>query len=261
MIDSKNLPDNIETLKAMILASHAQIVCKDALIERKEDRIQCLEKLVSDFKRALFGARSEKVAPEQYDLALEDIETAMAAIHAEDDAENVPSTKVDRKRKTNRGSLPKHLPRIEVVIEPEETICSCGTERHVIGEDVSERLDVIPAQFRVIVTRRPKYGCRSCEDGIVQAPAPASLIAGGMPTEATVAHVLVSKYADHLPLYRQAQIYSRQGINLDRSTLAAWVGKAAYELKPVFDCLIQNLKQSSKLHMPSQQIAMQSPAG
>jgi len=249
MIDPKKLPDDVASLKAMILASHAEITGKDALIERKEDHIQRLEKLIADFKRALFGARSEKVAPEQYDLALEDIETAMASIHAEDDAENVSAARGDRKRKTNRGSLPKHLPRIEVVIEPEETICSCGTERHVIGEDTSERLDIIPAQFRVIVTRRPKYACRSCEDGIVQAPAPASLIAGGMPTEATVAHVLVSKYADHLPLYRQAQIYSRQGVDLDRSTLAAWVGKAAYELKPVFDCLIQNLRQSSKLFM------------
>jgi len=155
MIDPKNLPDDVASLKAMILASHDEITGKDALIERKEDHIQRLEKLVADFKRALFGARSEKVALEQYDLALEDIETAMASIHAEDDAENVSPTKADRKRKTNRGSLPKHLPRIEVVNEPEETICSCGTERHVIGEDVSERLDIIPAQFRVIVTRRP----------------------------------------------------------------------------------------------------------
>ena len=121
--------------------------------------------------------------------------------------------------------------------------------RHVIGEDVSERLDIIPAQFRVIVTRRPKYACRSCEDGIVQAPAPTRLIPSGLPTEATVAHVLVSKYADHIPLYRQAQIYSRQGIDLDRSTLAAWVGKAAFELKPVFDALITDLKRSTKLFM------------
>ncbi len=251
MIDPKNLPDDVEALKAMILASHAEIVGKDALIECKEDRIQQLEKLVVDFQRALFGARSEKVAPEQYDLALEDIETAMAAIHAEDDAENLSTTtpSTTGKRKTNRGALPKHLPRIEEIIEPEETICSCGAERHVIGEDVSERLDIIPAQFLVIVTRRPKYACRSCENGIVQAPAPTSLIPGGMPTEATVAHILVSKYADHLPLYRQAQIYSRSGVDLDRSTLAAWVGKAAYELAPVFDCLIQNLKQSSKLFM------------
>ena len=119
----------------------------------------------------------------------------------------------------------------------------------VLEPMASERLDVIPAQFRVIVTRRPKYACRSCSNGIVQAPAPAHLIPGGMPTEVTVAHVLVSKYADHLPLYRQAQIYSRQGIELDRSTLAAWVGKAAHELKPVFTALIADLKRSQKLFM------------
>ena len=215
MIDPENLPDDVAALKAIILASHTEISGKDALIERKEGRIQRLEKLVTDFKRALFGARSEKVNPEQYDLALEDIETAMAAIHAEDDAENLSTTTPQRKRKTNRGALPKHLPHIEEIIDPEETICSCGGERHVIGEDVSERLDIIPAQFRVMVTRRPKYACRLCEDGIVQASAPANLVPGGMPTDATVAHILVSKYADHLLLYRQAQIYSRSGPILD----------------------------------------------
>ena len=240
----------------MILASQAEIADRnavvanrDAIIERKEDRIQRLEKLVADFKRALFGARSEKVNPEQYELALEDIETAMAAVHAEDAAVDPSTSRATKPRNANRGSLPQHLPRIEEVIAPESTTCGCGAERHVIGEDVSERLDVIPAQFRVIVTRRPKYACRSCTNGVVQAPAPARLIPSGMPTEATVAHVLVSKYADHLPLYRQAQIYSRQGIDLDRSTLAGWVGKAAYELRPVFDALITDLKQSSKLFM------------
>ena len=99
-----------------------------------------------------------------------------------------------------------------------------------IGEDVSERLDVIPAQFKVIVTRRPKYACRACAGEVVQAPAPERLIENGMPTEALVAHVLVAKYADHMPLYRQAQIYARQGITLDRSTLADWVGRAAFAL-------------------------------
>lgn len=135
-----------------------------------------------------------------------------------------------------------------MILEPELS-CACGAERHVIGEDVSERLDIIPAQFRVIVTRRPKYACRSCESGLTQAPAPTHIIAGGMPTEATLAHVLVSKYADHLPLYRQAQIYSRQGIDLDRSTLAVWVGKSAFELTPVYDALMSNLKRSTKLFM------------
>lgn len=110
-------------------------------------------------------------------------------------------------------------------------------------------MDIIPAQFRVIVTRRPKHACRSCEGGIVQAPAPAHIIAGGMPTEVTLAHVLVSKYADHLPLYRQAQIYSRQGIDLDRSTLAAWVGKSALELTPVYNALMADLKRSTKIFM------------
>jgi len=141
------------------------------------------------------------------------------------------------------------LPRIEEVIEPESTVCGCGAERHAIGEDISERLDIVPAQFRVIVTRRPKYACRSCEEGITQAPAPVHLIPGGMPTEATIAHVIVSKYADHLPLYRQAQIYARQGIDPDRSTLAAWVGRAAFELRPVYDALLADLKRSTKLFM------------
>ena len=107
----------------------------------------------------------------------------------------------------------------------------------------------MPAQFRVIITRRPKYACRSCTDGVTQAPAPARLIPGGMPTEATVAHVLVSKYADHLPLYRQARIYSRQGVDPDRSTLADWVGRAAFELRPVHEALMADLKQSTKLFM------------
>jgi transposase len=253
MIEAANLPDDVEVLKAMVVASEGRNL-------RKQDRINHLETLVAAFKQALFGAKSEKTDPDQFELALEDIEMAMAVIHAEDEADQLASHPT-KPRKANRGSLPKHLPRIEEVIEPEEITCDCGAKRHVIGEDVSERLDVVPAQFRVIVPRRPKYACRSCEDGIVQALAPARLIPGGLPTEATVAHVIVSKYADHLPLYRQAQIYSRQGIDLDRSTLASWVGKAAFELKPVFNALIANPKRSNKLFMPSRQIATQSPAG
>lgn len=105
----------------------------------------------------------------------------------------------------------------------------------------------MPARLRVIVVRRPKYACRACEDVVVQAPAPARLIEGGLPTEATIAQVLVSKNADHLPLYRQAQIYARQGINLDRSTLADWVGRAAWHLCPVHERLLGKLRSSPKL--------------
>uniref|UniRef100_UPI00404705ED IS66 family transposase n=2 Tax=Yoonia sp. TaxID=2212373 RepID=UPI00404705ED len=242
-----DLPDDIDALKAIILASQAKMADQDGIIERKEDRIIRLEKLLADFKRALYGAKSEKGHPDQYHLALEDIETAMAVVHAEDEAID-PSKKVASKSRVGRGVLPKHLPRVEEIIAPDPT-CGCGAERHIIGEDVSERLDIVPAQFRVLVTRRPKYACRSCEAGVVQAPAKPRLIEGGMPTEATVASVIVSKYADHLPLYRQSQIYARQGVDIDRSTLASWVGKAAYELRPVHDALLAHLKTSSKLFM------------
>ena len=135
-----------------------------------------------------------------------------------------------------------------MVVDVESRVCPCCSgELHRIGEDVAERLDIIPAQLRVLVTRRPKYACRACEEGVVQAPAPARLIEGGLPTEATVAHVIVGKYADHLPLYRQAQIYARQGVQLDRSTLADWIGRAAWLLGPVHTRLLERLKASDKL--------------
>lgn len=235
MVVLADFPDDVAELKALLLAAH--------------DRNARLERLVLAFKQALFGRKSEKLDPDQFELALEDIETGISAIEAEKEADpGVPVTS-KRPRAANRGSLPKHLPRIEVIVEPDTTVCDCGSDLHVIGEDVSEQLDIIPAQFRVIVTRRPRYGCRACEGSVIQAPAPARLIPGGMPTEATIAHILVGKYADHLPLYRQAQIFSRQGIDLDRSTLGHWVGRAAFELRPVFDCLLTNLKRSSKLFM------------
>jgi transposase len=240
MTSPADLPTDVATLQALLIASEERNL-------RKEDRIIRLEKLLADFKRALYGAKSEKSHPDQYHLALEDIETAMAVVHAEDEAIDPPKVSASKSR-AGRGVLPKHLPRIEEVIAPDVT-CGCGAERHIIGEDVSERLDIVPAQFRVIVTRRPKYACRSCEAGIVQAPAKTRLIEGGMPTEATIASVIVSKYADHLPLYRQSQIYARQGVDIDRSTLAFWVGKASHELKPVHDALLAHLKQSSKLFM------------
>ena len=219
-----DLPDDIDALKAIILASQAKMVDQDGIIERKEDRIIRLEKLLADFKRALYGAQSEKANPDQYHLALEDIETAMAVVHAEDEVIDPPKTATPKSR-VGRGVLPKHLPRVEEVIAPEDVTCGCGAERHIIGEDISERLDIVPAQFRVLVTRRPKYACRSYEAGVTQAPAKPRLIEGGMPTEATIASVIVSKYADHLPLYRQSQIYARQGVDIDPSQRGTYRGR------------------------------------
>jgi transposase len=181
-----------------------------------------LVQIIKEMQRHRFGRRAETLSEDQMLLALEEVEQTEAVAAAEAEASSASEReKTATKRRTNRGALPGHLPRVENVVDIEDKACPCCKGvLHQIGEDVSERLDVVPAQFRVLVTRRPKYACRACEGTVVQAPAPARLIEGGLPTEATVAHVLVSKYADHLPLYRQAQIYARQGIALDRSTLA-----------------------------------------
>jgi transposase len=231
----ERLPDDPNELKAMLLAERA----------RNERLVQ----IIKEMQRHRFGRRAETLPEDQMLLALEEVEQTEAGAAAATEAGSIAEReKAVRKRRANRGALPAHLPRIETVVDIEDKSCPCcKSALHRIGEDVSERLDVVPAQFRVLVTRRPKYACRACESAVVQAPAPARLIEGGLPTEATVAHVLVSKYADHLPLYRQAQIYARQGIALDRSTLADWVGRAAWHLRPLHERLLQHIRSSTKI--------------
>src|SRR5258708_32674292 len=205
--------------------------------------------MIKEMQRHRFGRRAETLPEDQMLLGLEDVEQ-MAASDAAIADQPAPVERAGwaEKRRTTRGSLPADLPRVEIVVDIDSRTCPCCQgELHRIGEDKSERLDIVPAQFRVLVTRRPKYAGGPCEDGVVQAPAPARLIEGGLPTEATIAQVLVSKYADHLPLYRQAQIYARQGIDLDRSTLADWVGHAAWHLRPLHERLLFKLRQRSKL--------------
>ena len=212
-------------------------------------RNERLVQIIKEMQRHRFGRRAETLPEDQMLLALEDVEQAEAGEAAATESRLASArSEAARRRRRNRGALPAHLPRIEIVVDIDDKTCPCCKgELHSIGEDVSERLDVVPAQFRVLVTRRPKYACRACEEGVAQAPAPARLIEGGLPTEATVAHVLVSKYADHLPLYRQAQIYARQGIDLDRSTLADWVGRAAWNLRPLHERLLEHIRASTKI--------------
>lgn len=221
--DDINLDALPDDFKALLLAERA------ARIELQE-YARRLEHLLAEFKRALFGRKSEKINANQLHLAFEELETALAEVEAAKAAADAKradtSTKAKPAANRNIGHLPADLPRIEQVIEPDTTQCPCGCgEMKKIGEDRSERLDIVPAQLRVVVTIRPKYACSGdCDGKVVQAPAPAHLIEGALPTEALIAHVLVSKYADHLPLYRQAQIFSRSGVDLHRSTLAGWVG-------------------------------------
>lgn len=200
--------------------------------------------------RHRFGRKSEQLDPDQLQLGLEDVETALGVARAAREVGTI-QPKGDRPRKGNRGSLPAQLERIEQIeqiVDVDNKACPCcGGGLHQIGEDVAERLDVVPITFRVLVTRRPRYGCRACESAVVQAPAPARIVEGGIPTEALIAQVLVAKYADHLPLYRQAQIYARQGIQLDRSTLADWVGRASWYLRPLRDHILGQLRRSERL--------------
>lgn len=240
-------------LSAIPAAQRAAVLALMEKVAALTEITQRQEHLIAELNHALHGKRSEKLTEDERQLAFEDLSIALAEVevqkeHLADRSGDKTTTKPASKRTI--GNLPTALPRIEEVIEPESLICPCGCGvMHKIGEDRSERLDIVPAQLRVIVTVRPKYACRTCTDGVTQAPAPSHLIMGGLPTEASIAHVLVGKYADHLPLYRQSQILARAGLDLHRAVLADWVGKAAFHLKPVVDRLADHLKRSSKLFM------------
>lgn len=241
------LPDDIETLKAMVLAMAEKAARTDALESEVADlkarnadadeRIGRLTQILKAFDRARFGRRSEKLGSpgiddEQQAFVFEEIETGIAAIRAQ---VNKGATHPDSKRppRPRKGFAP-HLERVEVVIEPDELPEHAGKQKVLIGEDVSERLDVVPAKFRVIVTRRPKYAFKN-EDGVIQAAAPAHIIEAGIPTEALLAQIAVSKYADGLPLYRQEAIYARDKVELDRKLMAQWMGKLGFELDILAD--------------------------
>lgn len=256
-IDLSAIPESQRDAVAALLRAHGDLLVETADLKAEttdlKDIVERLEHLVSELNRVVHGKRSEKLTEDERQLAFEDLTIAVAEAEEQQSQKMSDTDKPKQKRvvrRNNRGNLPKNLPRIEQIIEPDSLVCPCGCgQMHKIGEDRTERLDIVPAQLRVIVTIRPKYACRACSDGVTQAPAPASLIEGGLPTEGSIAHVVVSKYADHLPLYRQSQILARSGIELHRSTLADWVGVASFHLAPVVDRLAEHLKKSTKLFM------------
>jgi transposase len=249
------LPDDVDALKAMVRAmaektalleqrnAHLELVNKGA-----EERIARLMAIVKMLERARYGARSERLGKDrltddQYALALDEIETGVAALEAErEKAAGRPTKRAPRPRK----GFAAHLERVEVVIEPDDAPGCAGLERIRIGEDVCKRLDVTPAQFRVIVTRRPKYVYKG-RDGVIQAPAPARIIASGIPTEALLAQIAVSKYADGLPLYRQEAIYARDRLLIERSQMAQWMGKVGFELEPLAEYALARIKQGERI--------------
>src|ERR1700733_6282792 len=236
-----DLPDDPATLQAILRAALSEI-----------ERLQLL---IAGLQRNRFGRRSERLDDETLQHGIEDLEQSLAqqaaALEAAASPPEVPApdAKATPRRteppKRNRGALPAHLPRVEVVIDVEVKACACcGGALHQIGEDRAEMLDYVPAPLRGRVIRRPRYGCRACEQAVVQAPAPERPIDGGMATEALLAHVLVNKFADHLPLYRQSQIFARQGVTLDRSTLCTWVGRACWWLAPLHELVLSTVLTS-----------------
>jgi transposase len=245
----QSLPEDLEALRALVLAAFVErdtAVSERDTLQAQNDR---LRHLLLKLTRMQFGSKSERLPEDQLQLGLEALEQAIAKDNAEAEKQDPELRKNNAaKRRASRGALPAHLPRIEVTLTPEDTACPCcRAAMTVIGEDTSERLDVIPAQYRVIVTKRPKLACRSCPGTVVQAPAPARLIEGGLPTEALIAHVAVARYADHLPLYRQVQMMSRQGVIIERSTLSFWMGYAAAEVAPVVARLREMLLESTRI--------------
>ena len=223
-----DLPDDVEQLKQLVLASRAEV--------------EHLKLMIAKLRRLQFGRHSEKLDREieQLELRLEELQVsavAAAPIRVEQSKAQVPV----------RRRLPDHLPRTRVEHTPACACPDCGAAMRKIGEDIAESLDYVPARFRVIQHVRPKLACAECER-IVQLEAPSRPIERGLAGAGLLAHVLVSKYADHLPLYRQAQIYAREGVELERSTMAEWVAGCFRLVDPLIEALARYVMAAHKLH-------------
>ncbi|MFC7691313.1 IS66 family transposase [Paeniroseomonas aquatica] len=245
-IDLDTLPDDPALLQQMLRDMVAAAAHQHGALQAENDKLRLL---IQRLLRQRFGRRSEQLSPDQLQLGLEDLEQAVAENEAGQDAADAQA---GRRRpappRRNHGALPEHLPRYEVLIDVERRDCPCcGGTLHAIGELRTEQLDIVPAQLRVRVTRRPRYACRACEGAVVVAPTPERPIDGGMATEALIVHVVVSKFCDSLPLYRQAQMLARQGVTLDRSTLSNWVGRACWWLTPLYDLILGTALSAAKL--------------
>ena len=243
-------------LKALILSQHEQLLSHRSEIEH-------LKLLIAKLRRMQFGRKSEKLDRqiEQLELKLEELESAKAC-RASEPLTNFVSTASSNSiatAKPARQPLPEHLPREVKTYAPKEAACGeCGGRLRRLGEDVSEVLEYVPARFKVIRQVRPKLSCASCER-IVQAPAPSRPIERGLAGPGLLAHVLVAKYCDHQPLYRQAEMYAREGVELERSTLADWVGGTSRLLEPLVEALRRHVMSAGKLHADDTPVPVLAP--
>src|SRR6266567_3124250 len=243
-IDLAALPSDTDTLHQLVRDLAAQIAGDRSELAQAQAEIERLRLIIRRFQRAQFGRRSERIDGDQLALGLEDLDADIARLQARHPA---ASAHVSSPHASHRQGLPEHLPREDVEIDVDGRVCPCcGGALHSIGETVSEMLDYVPARLRVIRICRPRYGCRACGT-IHQAAAPERPIAKGMASPSLLAHVLVSKYCDHTPLYRQSQIFARHGVEIERSTLANWVGGACWWLEPLQARLAAHVFGSAKI--------------
>lgn len=252
-----DLPDDAATLRQMLSAERearaaqaAELAAAKAGLVSKTLEIEKLKVQLARLRRQQFGRSSEKIDRiiEQLELMLDELETEAAVGPVADP----PATDGDeraavRRRSPGRRPLPEHLPRREIVHTPDCTCPACGGAMRKVGEDISEVLDYIPGRFEVIRHVRPAFSCRVCES-MVQRPMPSLPVERGRPSPGLLAHVLVSKYCDHTPLYRQAGIYAREGVDLDRSVMANWVGKSTWITAPLIEAIGDHVMAGSALH-------------
>jgi transposase len=245
-------------LKALIVAQHEQLLSKDEQLSSRDEEIERLKLLIAKLRRTQFGRKSEKLDRqiEQLELRLDELEASRAQQLA---ASTSTPMVVNPAVKRARQPLPAHLPRETRKVLPKQEACpDCGGKLKPLGEDVSEMLEWVTEHFKVIRQVRPKLACACC-DKIVQAEAASQPIARGMAGPGLLAHVLVSKYCDHLPLNRQSEIYARDGVELDRSTMAEWVGGCSRLLEPLVEALRRHVMSAEKLHADDTPVPVLAP--
>ncbi len=255
MPNAAALPDDIDALKALILASDALVAELRSELVTRAVEIDQLKLQIARLRRMQFGRKSERI-----DSQIEQLEFKLEELQAEEAAAEVqaPQSKPVR-QPVIRKPLPAHLPRQTQTHLPEATACpQCGGKLSTLGEDISEQLEYVPASFRVIRHVRPKLACTCCEH-IVQAPAASRPIVRGLAGPGLLAHVLVAKFCDHLPLYRQSVIYAREGVKLERALLADWVGASSALLEPLVQAVRRHVMAGAKLHADDTPVPVLAP--
>jgi transposase len=250
----------VETLDHQVDTLGKTVETMGRKIHRDRTVIEKLTHEIAQLKRFKFAKRSEQHSPAQAGLLDDLIDTDIAAIEAELEALQAKPASIETKQKPKRTALPPQFPRTLIHHEPDNTQCACGCALKRIGEDVSEKLDYTPGVFTVERHIRGKWVCDDCET-LIQAPVPAQIIDKGIPTAGLLAQVMIAKYGDHLPLYRQEQIFGRAGLAIPRSTLAQWVGTCGVQLQPLVDALRGVVLGHNVVHADETPVQVLMPGG